>query len=105
MSDAPIQTGKAARISLWFAVGTPAFVLLTFLISMAVNGFDLVGIALLVAPVLHVTGAVFGIVAMVKRDRPKLGALGVGLNVGLIALGAGLLAWLIYVAAGAIHMG
>ena len=112
MSDAPIRTGGAARISIWLALGTPALVALDFALFAAVsvlgdgrsNGPQSLLVFLWLAPFAHLAGIVFGIVAMAKGDNARLGALGVGLNVAMIALGIGALAWLIYVAAGAIHM-
>ena len=111
MTDATPTTssGVAARISLWLAVLTPVVVGLVYLLMLALDSFGstgpgLVGIVLLAAPVAHIVGIVFGIVAMVKRDRARLGALGAALNVAMIALGIIGMSWLFVVAAGAIHM-
>jgi len=114
MADAANKTGRAARASLWIAGGTPAVLLIAVAIFVpfgllgldASRPFgDVIGPLIVAAPIAHLTGAAFGIVAMAKRDRAKLGALGLGVNVGLIAVGALLLYGLIVVAAGAAHMG
>jgi len=114
MADAATKTGRAARVSLWIAGGTPAVLAIVVAIVLALNLLvfdsgrllgDFIGPLILAAPIAHLTGAVFGVVAMAKGDRATLGALGVGLNLGAIALGALLLYWLLVIAAGAAHMG
>jgi hypothetical protein len=114
MADAKNKAGRAARASLWIAGGTPAVLALVFGIFLPFNllGFDasrplgdIIGPLIMAAPIAHLTGAVFGVIAMAKGDRAKLGALGLGLNLGAIAVGALLLYWLLVIAAGAAHMG
>ena len=106
--------GRAARVSLWIAFGTPSVLAIVFGTFLPFNMLgvdasrplgDVIGPLILAAPIAHLTGMGFGIVALAKGDRATLGALGLGLNFGLIALGALLIYWLLVVAAGPAHMG
>ena len=92
MSDAPTASGKAAIVALWLALATPvlALALLTGLFTFARGVGEDVGLFLLLAivlaaPLAHLTAMAFGARAMIARDRARLGAVALALNLAMIA--------------------